>query len=59
MAIQSHLAELEKKHRALEEEINEALAHPSTDDLKVVELKRQKLKLKDEIARLRQDASVH
>jgi hypothetical protein len=59
MAIQSHLAELEKKHRALEDEINEALAHPSTDDLKVVELKRQKLKLKDEIARLRQDASVH
>ena len=46
MAIQSHLAELEKKHRALEEEINEALTHPSTDDLKVVELKRQKLKLK-------------
>ena len=59
MAIQSHLAELEKKHRALEEEINEALTHPSTDDLKVVELKRQKLKLKDEIARLRHDASVH
>ena len=59
MAIQSHLAELEKKHRALEEEINEALTHPSTDDLKVVELKRRKLKLKDEIARLRQDASVH
>jgi hypothetical protein len=59
MAIQSHLAELEKKHRALEDEINEALTHPSTDDLKVVELKRQKLKLKDEIARLRQDASVH
>jgi hypothetical protein len=59
MAIQSHLAELEKKHRALEDEINEALTHPSTDDLKVVELKRRKLQLKDEIARLRQDASVH
>jgi len=59
MAIQAHLAELEKKHRALEEEINEALTHPSTDDLKVVELKRRKLQLKDEIARLRQDASVH
>ena len=59
MAIQSHLAELEKKHRALEDEINEALNHLSTDDLKVVELKRRKLQLKDEIARLRQDASVH
>ena len=59
MSIQSHLAELENRHRALEEEINEALAHPSTDDLKIAELKRRKLQLKDEIARLRQDASVH
>ena len=59
MAIQAHLAELEKKHQALEDEINEALLHPSTDDLKVVELKRRKLQLKDEIVRLRQDASVH
>ena len=59
MAIQAHLAELERRHRALEDEINEALAHPSTDDLKVLELKRRKLQLKDEIARLQQDASVH
>ena len=59
MAIQAQLAELEKKHRALEDEINEALNHPSTDDLKVLELKRRKLQLKDEITRLRQDASVH
>jgi hypothetical protein len=59
MAIQAHLAELEKRHQALEDEINEALTHPSTDDLKVAELKRRKLLLKDEIARLRQDASVH
>ena len=59
MAIQAHLAELERRHRALEEEITEALTHPSADDLKVAELKRRKLQLKDEIARLRQDASVH
>jgi hypothetical protein len=59
MAIQAHLAELERRHQALEEEISEALAHPSADDLKVTELKRRKLQLKDEIARLRQDASVH
>ena len=59
MAIQAHLAELERRHQALEDEINEALAHPSADDLKVAELKRRKLQLKDEITRLRQDASVH
>ena len=59
MAMQAHLAELERRHRALEDEISEALAHPSADDLKLAELKRRKLQLKDEIARLRQDASVH
>lgn len=61
MSLQSHLAELEKKHQALEEQINDCLVHPATDDLKVVELKRRKLYVKDEIERLRQgeNASVH
>jgi hypothetical protein len=59
MSSQTQLAELERRHQALEEEINEALAHPSTDGLKVAELKRRKLQVKDEIARLRQNASVH
>jgi hypothetical protein len=59
MSIQAHLAELERRHQALENEISEALAHPSTDDLKVAELKRRKLQVKDEIARLRQGVSVH
>jgi hypothetical protein len=59
MAIESHLAELERRHQALEQEIDEALTHPSTDDLRVAELKRRKLHVKDEIARLRQEVSVH
>ncbi len=59
MSIQAHLAELERRHEALENEINDALAHPSTDDLKLAELKRRKLQVKDEIARLRGDVSVH
>ena len=53
MSMQSHLAELEKRHQALEDEINECLAHPAVDDLKIVELKRRKLQVKDEIERLR------
>ena len=53
MSMQAHLAELEKRHRALEVELAEALAHPSTDDLKIAELKRRKLLVKDQIARLR------
>ena len=59
MAIESHLAELERRHQALEQEISEALSHPSTDGLKIAELKRKKLYVKDEIARLRQDELVH
>ena len=60
MSMQSHsLTDLEAKHRALEAEINEELQHPGSSDLKLAELKRQKLHLKDEIARLRNGASVH
>ncbi len=57
MSIQSDLAELEQRHRALENEIAEASAHPSTDDLTIAQLKRRKLQLKDQIERLRQAAS--
>ena len=53
MTIHSHIAELERKHRALEDEIAEAMAHPSTDDFKIAELKRRKLLVKDEIKRMR------
>jgi hypothetical protein len=60
MSMQS-LDELEQRHRALESEINDLITHPAADDLKVAELKRRKLQLKDEIARLRHSdsASVH
>jgi hypothetical protein len=59
MSIEAHLAELERRHRALEVELNEARAHPSIDDLEIVELKRRKLLVKDEIARLQLDTVVH
>jgi hypothetical protein len=58
MSISTHLAELEQRHRALEDEISEALTHPSSDALLIAELKRRKLQVKDEIARLRQDVGV-
>ncbi|APO64938.1 hypothetical protein BFS10_08085 [Brucella suis] len=49
MAIESHLATLEKKHGALEEEISEAMASPAMDDLHIASLKRKKLVLKEQI----------
>ena len=61
MSMQSHLSELERKHQALENEINDLLAHPGADDLKIAELKRKKLLVKDELTKLRhgESASVH
>jgi hypothetical protein len=53
MTIKAHLAELERQHKVLEDEIAEALSHSSTDDLKIAELKRRKLQLKDKIERMR------
>jgi hypothetical protein len=57
MSLEANLSELEAQHRALDIQISEALAHPSIDDSVIVELKRRKLHVKDEIARLRH--SVH
>ena len=53
MSIEARLAELERRHRALEMEIAEAHAHPSIDNLQIVSLKRRKLFVKDELARLK------
>jgi hypothetical protein len=58
MTMESHLAELERRHQALEKEIAEAATHPGTDTLSITELKRKKLQLKDEIERLK-ETSVH
>jgi hypothetical protein len=58
MTIQAHLSELERRHQALEEEIADAMNHPSSDGLKIAELKRRKLLVKDEIERLRVGAEV-
>ncbi len=58
MTMEMHLAELERRHHALEQQIEEAMQHPGIDTLTLTELKRRKLSLKDEIERLRTE-SVH
>jgi hypothetical protein len=59
MSLQTHLSELTAKHRALESQIEEELSHPGSDDLAITELKRKKLKLKDEITRLEAQIRGH
>lgn len=53
MSLESHLAELQRKHGDLEREIDDALLHPSTDALDIARLKRRKLAIKDEIQKIR------
>ena len=53
MSTESHINELERRHAVLDKQISEAKNQPSFDSLELSELKRQKLKLKDEISRLK------
>jgi hypothetical protein len=49
---------LKKQHQELDEAINNALENP-LDDLALLQLKRRKLQIKDEIARLRLMSGPH
>lgn len=54
MSLSSHLQELRRKHQALAEQVEEAQRQPATDDLTIADMKKQKLRLKEEITRLSQ-----
>ncbi|HVI31955.1 YdcH family protein [Phenylobacterium sp.] len=53
MAVEARIRELGSRHQSLELAIQEELRRPATDDLKLKELKRQKLRLKEEMEALR------
>ncbi|MEO8421521.1 MAG: DUF465 domain-containing protein [Hyphomicrobium sp.] len=59
MALAAHLAELSEKHKLLERRIEEEVTRPGSDDLQIHKLKLEKLKLKDEIARLSESETRH
>ena len=59
MKIESHITELEEKHHRLEAEIQEELQHPGYDALHLTELKREKLRVKDRLERLRFGSTPH
>lgn len=56
MSIDARLRELSARHRSLEEAIEDELSHPGSDSLRLVELKRRKLRLKEEIEGIRAPA---
>ena len=52
MSLNSHLHELRKKHESLAREVDAAQRSLSTDDLVITKLKKEKLRVKEEIERL-------
>lgn len=52
MSLTSHLQELRKKHQQLSDQVEAAQRSPGADDLKITQLKKEKLRLKEEITRL-------
>jgi hypothetical protein len=58
MSIDSHLSELVRRHQAIEEAIMAEENHPASDDIRIHELKRKKLHLKDQIERLKHQAET-
>lgn len=54
MTLSSHLTELRRKHQNLSDAVEQAQRSPGTDDLAIAEMKKQKLRLKEEITRLTQ-----
>ncbi|MDH4384407.1 MAG: DUF465 domain-containing protein [Caulobacter sp.] len=56
MALEARLKELDNRHRKLDRTIETETNSPSTSDLRIRELKRQKLRLKEEIEGLKSRA---
>lgn len=52
MALSSHVQELRRKHQSLSAEVEAAQRSPGSDGLRIAELKKQKLRLKEQIERL-------
>jgi hypothetical protein len=57
MALQGHIDHLSNQHKKLKDTISAEMTRPDWDEVRVAALKKQKLRIKDEIERLL--GSVH
>ena len=53
MSLEARIKELSERHKRLDQAIAVELKHPAGDDVRIHELKRKKLQIKDQIAQLR------
>ncbi len=53
MNLNAHLEELQKKHNALSMQVEADQRSPGTDDLAIAEMKKEKLRIKEEMEKVR------
>ncbi len=53
MAVDARIRELGNRHKSLDRMIQDETSRPASDDMRLTQLKRQKLKLKEEMEGLR------
>ena len=53
MIVESNIREIADKHQKLQELIEAEMTHSGWDEMRVAALKKEKLRLKDELERLR------
>lgn len=53
MTVVEHVEALRAKHTALKHAVDEENQRPHPDEFRIAELKREKLRIKDEISKLR------
>ena len=58
MTVAEHVDALRAKHATLKHAVEQENQRPHPDDLHIAELKREKLRIKDEIARLEAELSA-
>lgn len=52
MSVDAHITELRKKHESLSAQVEKLQQTLSSDDMEIASLKKEKLRLKEEIERL-------
>ncbi|HIC67107.1 MAG: YdcH family protein [Paracoccus sp. (in: a-proteobacteria)] len=52
MSVTSHVEELRRKHQNLSDAVERAQKSPGSSDLEITAMKREKLRIKEEITRL-------
>ena len=57
MAIEARIRELGTRHHSLDEAIRDEMRRPAADEMRLTDLKRRKLRLKEEMQSLQQAAN--